>query len=268
MISKIFLSLTDYPFFRRLVWKPIYELLSKKFNNHDWHFMNYGYMPLENELPITLSKDEEIHRCAIQLYHYLASKIELDGLQVLEVGSGRGGGARYVKKYLKAQKMVGVDIAHNAIKFSRKTHAADGLHFLQGNAEKLPFANETFDVILNVESSHAYGSVPKFLQEVKRVLRKGGYFLCTDLRSPEGMKNLREKLVNSGLELLEEDIISDNVVKAIEYEELIKKRRIEENVPKWFQNAFKEFAGVQGSEIHRGLKSNQLVYHTFVLMNV
>jgi ubiquinone/menaquinone biosynthesis C-methylase UbiE len=267
MIPKVFLNLTNYAFFRRLVWKPIYEVLAKTLNYDDWHFMNYGYMPFEPESPIILTNNDEIHRCSIQLYHFLATQIDLKGLQVLEVGSGRGGGASYIKKYLGVKKMVGMDIAHNAVKFSRKTHVTEGLFFVQGNAEKLPFDDGSFDVILNVESCHAYGSVPKFLKEVKRVLCKNGHFLCTDIRSPEGMNTLRNHLLNSGLKLIKEDVISSNVVKAIEHEEAIKKKRIEENVPRWLQNTFKEFAGVKGSEIHEGLKSSELVYHSFVLIN-
>ncbi|HET9745110.1 MAG TPA: class I SAM-dependent methyltransferase, partial [Chitinophagaceae bacterium] len=259
-------SLTDYAFFRRLVWKPIYEVLARKLNFDDWHFMNYGYMPAESESAVMLASNEEMHRCSIQLYHYLATQIEIKGTDVLEVGSGRGGGARYIKNQLGPKRMVGMDIAKNAIKFSCKTHVIDGLSFVQGNAEKIPFEQETFDVILNVESCHAYGSVPKFLKEVKRVLRNGGYFLCTDIRSPVGMDTLRNQLLNSGLKLIRESVISSNVVKAIEYEEAIKKKRIEDNVPKWFQNMFKEFAGVKGSEIHTGLKSSGLVYHSFVLI--
>jgi ubiquinone/menaquinone biosynthesis C-methylase UbiE len=112
---------------------------------------------------------------------------------------------------------------------------AEGLFFVQGNAEKLPFDDGSFDVILNVESCHAYGSVPKFLKEVKRVLCKGGHFLCTDIRSPEGMNALRNHLLNSGLSLIKEDVISNNVVKAIEHEEVIKQKRIEENVPNGFK---------------------------------
>lgn len=267
MISKLFLNLTNYAFFRRLVWKPIYEVLAITLNYDDWHFMNYGYMPVTHESPIALTTNEEIHRCSIQLYNFVVTQIDLTDAEVLEVGSGRGGGARYIKKYLNVRKMVGMDIAHNAVKFSRKTHLVDGLYFVQGNAEKMPFDDACFDVIINIESCHAYGSIPRFLNEVRRVLRKGGHFLCTDIRSPEGMNNLRNYLLNSGLRLIKEDVISDNVVNAIEFEEAVKQKRIEDNVPKWFQNMFKEFAGVKGSEIHTGLKSNELVYHSFVLAN-
>ena len=35
-----------------------------------------------------------------QLYHYVAAAVDLDGKKVLEVGSGRGGGANYVTRVL------------------------------------------------------------------------------------------------------------------------------------------------------------------------
>jgi len=265
MIANIFLSLTDYPFFRRLVWKPIYENLAKRIKTEGWHFMNYGYQPSEKEPSLDLHQCDEINRYPIQLYHYLASRVELNGLEILEVGSGRGGGANFVKKYHCPNKVIGIDIAHNAVKLSRQVHTTEGLYFLQGNAEKIPFNDESFDAVLNVESCHAYGSVPIFLKEVKRILKPGGYFLCTDMRSPTGLQTLRNNLLKSGMEIIEEEDVSKNVVKAIEQEEPFKKERIKRSIPKWLQKAFSEFAGVLGSKIHTDLRDGILLYYRFVL---
>ncbi len=265
MVAKIFLSLTDYPVFRRIMWKPIYEWLAKKFDFNEWHFMNYGYSPFEHEKKLNLNPEDEIHRYAIQLYHYLVSKVKIEGMDVLEIGSGRGGGCNYIKRYFNPRKITGLDIANNAVNFSKQTHNQKGLYYKQGNAEALPFENDYFDVVINVESCHAYGSVPKFLSEVKRVLCDGGYFLCTDLRSPDGIITLRNNLSGSGLELLEEEVITENIVRAISEEEAIKIMRIKKLVPKRFQKLFKEFAGVKGSQIHAALSTGQLVYHRFVL---
>jgi ubiquinone/menaquinone biosynthesis C-methylase UbiE len=160
-------------------------------------------------------------------------------MDVLEVGSGRGGGCNYIKRYFNPRKVTGLDIAINAVNFSKQTHRQKGLYYKQGNAEELPFEDEYFDVIINVESCHAYGSVPNFLAEVKRVLCTGGYFLCTDLRSPDGMITLRRNLVNSGLDLIEEDIITDNVVRAISEEEATKMTRINNLCPRNFRNFLK-----------------------------
>ena len=64
MLAKLFLGLTDYPIFRRIMWKPIYEWLARKFDFNDWHFMNYGYSPFEHEKRLKLNPEDEIHRHA------------------------------------------------------------------------------------------------------------------------------------------------------------------------------------------------------------
>lgn len=267
MIAKLFLSLTDYPFFRRIIWKPLYETLAGKFKITDWEFMNYGYTPFEYEKALVLKEKDEINRYPLQLYHYLAATVDVSQKEMLEVGSGRGGGAAYIENYLQPKAYTGLDIAFNAVKLANNQHANGNLKFMQGNAEELPFDDENFDVVINVESCHAYGSVPVFLKEVKRILRKGGYFLCTDIRGPEGMALLKEQLLATGMTLLKEEDITRNVVKAIELEDPGKQKRIEEGIPKWFQKTFSEFAGVKESKIHTDLQKRELIYYRFVMQN-
>jgi len=265
MIAQSFLKLTDYPSFRRIIWKPLYEILAKKIKTPEWQFMNYGYVPSSAEGRLDLYPEDEINRYSLQLYHYLVSQVHVTGSEILEVGSGRGGGANYIKRYLKPANITGLDIAHQAVKLANNNYATKGLHYVQGNAENLPFANENFDVVINVESCHAYGSVPVFLKEVKRVLRPGGYFLCTDMRSPNGMNTLRNNLVITGMNMTVDQDITLNVVDAIDMEETIKQKRISENIPRWLAKPFKEFAGVKGSKIHEDLNNGSLVYHRFVM---
>jgi ubiquinone/menaquinone biosynthesis C-methylase UbiE len=264
MIAQLFFKCIDYPAFRRVFWKPVYEAIAK-IKVDDWQFMNYGYVPFTSENEIKLLSEDEINRYPLQLYHYLVSLLEVSGTDMLEVGSGRGGGANYIKKYLKPKNITGLDIARNAVKLANEKHSADGLQFVQGNAENLPFGDESFDVVINVESCHAYGSVPAFLKEVQRVLKPGGYFLCTDMRSPNGMQTLKNNLLATGMHLAIQEDITENVVHAIELDEMVKQKRISDSIPKWLTKLFKEFAGVQGSKIHRDLKSCALVYHRFVL---
>ncbi|HUS01189.1 MAG TPA: class I SAM-dependent methyltransferase [Chitinophagaceae bacterium] len=265
MIAPLFLKLTEFPAFRRIIWKPVYETIAKKIKAPHWHFMNYGYVPFPSEETLWLHREDEINRYSIQLYHYLISKVDVIDKDILEVGSGRGGGSAYINKYLKPKMIIGLDIAHNAIKLANENHSVKSLKFVQGSAENLPFPDETFDVVINVESCHAYGSVQAFLKEVKRVLRPGGYLLCTDMRSPNGMKTLKNNLLGTGMRLAKEEVITENVITAIEHEENMKQKRISENIPKWLLKAFKEFAGVKGSQIHMDLKNGSLVYHRFIL---
>ncbi|MBS1920925.1 MAG: hypothetical protein JST17_11790 [Bacteroidetes bacterium] len=139
MIAKAFLNLTDYPFFRRLVWKTIYEAMTINLKIFNWYFMNYGYAPSGNKIFLRLKDKDEINRYPLQLYHYLASKIKLEGLDVLEVGIGRRAGCSFLKGYLSPWKITGLDIAAKAVKLSQQSHKQRGLYFKQGNAGAYPY---------------------------------------------------------------------------------------------------------------------------------
>jgi len=73
-----------------------------------------------------------------------------------------------------------LDLNPSIVELCRKRHKLPGLDFVQGDAQDLPFADETFDAVINVEASHQYPDFARFLGEVARVLRPGGHFLYTD----------------------------------------------------------------------------------------
>jgi ubiquinone/menaquinone biosynthesis C-methylase UbiE len=268
MISWIFLELTEYAWFRRIVWKPVYQALASKFPTDTWSFMNYGYATHSHEDKLVLAEKDEIHRYAIQHYHYLAIKTLIKDKDILEVGSGRGGGSYYIATNLHPKSMTGMDLASKAVELCNKNFISHNLKYIAGNAEKIPLENNSRDVVINVESCHAYGSVDNFLAEVKRVLRPGGYLLLTDLRGIPGKELLTNKLKDSGMEMIEEEDITLNVVNAIEEEDKAKWKRIRQSVPKWLHNYFGEFAGSVGSQTHKQLKNRDLVYFRFVLRKI
>lgn len=265
MIRLIIKAFKRFAWFKRLNAKITYELLAKRVPAEDWQFMNYGYVPNENEPPISLPDDPKIQKYPMQMYHYLAAKAEIKGKTVLEVGSGRGGGARYVAGSFQPASYTGMDIAQSAVDLANKMNALPNVRFIQGSAESIPLTDSSIDVVLNVESCHAYGSVDKFLSEVKRVLKPGGYLLLVDFRDVANMDLLRQQLHNSGMEVLEEEDIAPNVVKAMEAEDKAKRERIKQLFPPRWQELFGEFAGVVGSRIHTNLKNKTRLYHRFVL---
>lgn len=144
-------------------------------------FFNFGY---EEDPPMGLSLDpsDEPNRYCIQLYHQTASQVDLTGKKVLEVSCGAGGGASYIKRNLGPASYTGLDLNPASIELCRQRHQIPGLDFVQGDAQNLPFPDESFDAVVNVEASHQYPDVPGFFAEVARVLRPGGHFLYTDSR--------------------------------------------------------------------------------------
>jgi ubiquinone/menaquinone biosynthesis C-methylase UbiE len=269
MIKMIIHALKRYAWFKRFNAKVTYELLAKHIPVEEWQFMNYGYAPNSNELSLDLPENPNIQRYPLQMYHYLAIKADIEGKEILEVGSGRGGGARHIAGTLKPKFYTGMDLAQSAVDLANKIHPLPNLKFIQGSAEAIPLPDDSIDVVVNVESCHAYGSVDKFLSEVKRVLKPGGRLLLVDFRNEknvENMSTLKAQLRNSGLKMLEEENITSNVIRSIEAEDDTKKKRIEKLIPKKWQSLFSEFAGVVGSRFYETLKNGTRQYYRFSLV--
>lgn len=266
MLRRIMFLLKRFAWFKRLNAKITYELLAKHVPAEDWQFMNYGYVPNSSEPPLDLPVDKAMkQRLPLQMYHYLALKKELKGKQVLEVGSGRGGGARHLAAHFQPTSYVGMDLAQNAVDLANRLHILPNLKFIQGSAESIPIADNSIDIVMNVESCHAYGLPEKFLQEVKRVLKPGGYLLMVDFRSDNNMPVFQQQIRRSGLQLLEEEDISNNVIRSIEEEDEAKTTRIKQLIPQKWQKLFAEFAGVVGSRFYLTLKDGSRRYFRFVL---
>src|SRR5215470_5793723 len=218
MVADAFLwILNRTPALRRALWRVFFDLLASRFHNVGWWtLMNYGYAEAGGtSRSFDLQPQDEAERYPIALYRHVATLAPLVGRDVLEVGSGRGGGASYVARYLKPRRMVGLDLSGQAVAFSNRQHVTSNLHFQKGDAERLPFADDSFDSVINVESSFCYPSIDRFFGEVKRVLRPGGYLHYTDLRLAHEVDGWKDAIERSGLEVLVERDITANVIEAL-----------------------------------------------------
>lgn len=254
------------PRFRKVTAKFMYQVMGRFLKQDNWTFMNYGFSVInENDAVPVLDETDEECRLSFQLYHHLASEVDLQNKTVLEVGSGRGGGAKMIKKYHGPLKVVGLDYSGQAINLCNRNITQEGLTFVKGDAENLPFSPESFDAIINVESSHCYDSMKKFLHEVHKVLRPGGHFLFTDFRYSHEMENLENHITESGLKVLKKRDITSNVVKALDEDNDRRMRDISENVPKLFIGQFREFAGVKSSVAYKQLGNRTYIYMSYIL---
>jgi SAM-dependent methyltransferase len=228
--------------------------------------MNYGFIDPDPSSPvIPLTPEEEPDRCSLQLYHRVAAAVDLAGKDVLEVGCGRGGGAVYVMKHLGPKSVTGVDLCIGSVRFCREQYPIVGLTFHKANAERLPFADESFDAVVNIESSHCYRNVGRFFAQVRRVLRPGGFFLFADFRSNAEAELLRKDLAASGLNLLEEENINEGVLLALDHEDARKREFIGTKVPERRRAMFEFFAAVKGSGMYEAFRLGQGEYLRFVL---
>jgi SAM-dependent methyltransferase len=266
LLMRAALSLsTQSAAFKRFLWRRWYQYLAG-YQVADWSFMNYGYASLRpGESPLALSPEDEANRYSIQLYHHVASRVPLEGRDVLEVGCGRGGGAAFVKRYLRPRTMTGVDFSPKAVQGCRQRYRQQGLTFLAGDAEALPLESQSFDAVMNVESSHCYGSMPAFLGQVRRVLRPGGHFLFADLRSKEDEPRLQRNLAESGMTIVEQEDITANVVAALTRDSRRKLALLEQHGNQRLMSVFRQFAAIEGSGVYEGFRNGSAVYLRYVL---
>jgi ubiquinone/menaquinone biosynthesis C-methylase UbiE len=201
--------------FTQRVQKFIYRYATRRLDGDDVVFLNYGYEE-DPAMDVPLSASDEPNRYSIQLYHSTATQVDLNGKRVLEVGCGHGGGASYLLRTLHPASYTGLDLNPAGIDFCRNRHKLAGLEFRQGDAEDLPFANQSFDVVINIESSHLYPRFPCFLAEVARVLRPGGHFLYADTRTSYAIAGWEEALANAPMRMVSERGINAEVMRAME----------------------------------------------------
>ena len=226
--------------------------------------MNYGFQPPQGS-DVVLQPADEPDRLPIELYRRVVSDVDLAGARVLEVGSGRGGGASWLARYCAPAQVTGTDFSPPAVDLCRRVHArVANLDFAIGNAERLPFEAAAYDAVVNVESSHCYGYMESFIDEAIRVLRPGGHFLFADFRVRGEMDTLDALLESrKGWTRIAREDITAGVVAALEASDAVKRRWIEQGVGPRFRKAAGEFAGLVGGEMYRRFSERELLYYRY-----
>jgi len=247
------------PGLQRLLIRGGYAVVNRWLDDIQASCMNYGYAPLDGDV----TGDDTPERYSHALYAHVASAAPLAGREVLEVGCGRGGGAAYVAQRFDVARLAGVDFSEQAVRFASEHHRDPRLRFIQGDAEQLPFPDASFDAVLNVESSHCYPSVPRFLAEACRVLRPGGALLFADLRMKDQIDELRDQIRDAGLRIAEEERITRNVARALELDTPRRADLLRRRVPRPLRGYVMNFFGMSGSDVHRALRDGDLEYVRF-----
>lgn len=251
---------------RRPMWRVWHKLLIMFDNEKSVNFMNYGYAPVNGDSPVTLKKEDESNRFCIQLYDHVVREVDLENKRVVEVGSGRGGGADYIARYYKPVKYTGVDISSGVIDFCNKFYKVPGLSFKVGRAERIPVESESHDAVVNVESARCYSDIDVFFSEVHRILQPGGHFLFADMMEKGHVADIRDRLVKSGFQIAKERNITKNVARGLEYDTLRRESIIQTKIPGFLRKSFAAFAGTKGTRRFDSFVNGQFEYWSFVLV--
>jgi SAM-dependent methyltransferase len=179
-------------------WRSFYDLLSRRLENVGLadvsFFLNYGYAPIDsnNETPFVI-REGTFNANSVRLVFEVIGSLDLNDCTIVEIGCGRGGNSALVAEKFSAQ-VIGIDMSSEAIAFCSRRHVSPSIDFRVGDALDIPLDDGSCDAVINVESSHSYGNLPKFLSQVRRICRSGGWFLHTDFLSPEDWEYVRMRL--------------------------------------------------------------------------
>lgn len=96
---------------------------------------------------------------------------------ILDVCCGNG---KFLHLLKKAQKLVGIDIAPTAVNLAKNTYQSyNNFEFQVMDAHHLNFENETFNIVLLIDSIEHTKNPEKVIQEINRVTKTQGQFLLT-----------------------------------------------------------------------------------------
>jgi ubiquinone/menaquinone biosynthesis C-methylase UbiE len=257
----------------RLAADPFWKFLAKYYypfvTRHgaaDVAFLNWGYEE-DPPMALPLAPSDEPDRFCIQLYHRTATQVDLSGKRVLEVSCGHGGGAAYLVRTLRPASYTGLDLNPDGIDMCRKRHILPGLDFVQGNADDLPFADQSFDAVINIEASHCYPSLPRFLAEVARVLRPGGHFLYADIRRRNHFARWEAQLAAAPMQLVSKRVIDDEVRRGMEMNLPRSQQMFTRRTPPFLRRAVRSAVGATVAKMCRGLESGETSYRMYCFTN-
>ena len=126
-----------------------------------------------------------LHPGGLELTGHLGTMLGLnDTDQALDIACGRGASAVYLARRFGCH-VTGLDFGSDNIAASENHASTEGVSLLtsfhHGDAEQLPFKDNTFDVIISECSFCTFTGKTKAAQEMARVLRSGGRLGITDI---------------------------------------------------------------------------------------
>ncbi len=125
---------------------------------------------------------------------YLIQKIAATGEEhALEVAAGTCICGRALAPYVKDITCLDMteEMLAQGIRLAEESHI-ENIYFQSGNAEKLPYEPETFDLVITRLSFHHFDNPEKPFEEMKRVLKKGERWWSGIWKLP---RSLYEKLM-------------------------------------------------------------------------
>ena len=120
------------------------------------------------------------------------------GVKLLEVSPGSGVFQRFLREHITGTgELVALDLSMNMLRQCQKRNADLNLHLVHGNAQYLPFDDDSFDALFHFGGVNLFNDPGQALQEFVRVVKKGGLVSWGDEGfSPNYPNNFRREMLS------------------------------------------------------------------------
>ena len=139
----------------------------------------------------------------MQRYQFAPTYVE--GKSILNVGCGFGYGTWILAQY-GPTSVLGLDIDNATIKEAEARYKGDIVRFKLADAQQLPLADASYDIVVSLENIEHLPAPLKFVQEAQRVLKPEGLLIIsapnTSTHNNEGLP----QAASSGIAHLEIDL--------------------------------------------------------------
>ena len=109
--------------------------------------------------------------------------------RVLDVGCGTGALSEQLLAALPDCRLTGIDLSPAMVERARIRLAARA-EVIEGDAERLPFHDESFDLVVCNDSFHHYPDPDRAAFQMWRVLRRGGTLVMGDAWQPAPARSI------------------------------------------------------------------------------
>ena len=142
----------------------------------------YGYNPRKN-------------------YHKILSRLKLNKDSLIDIGCGTGEVLNIINNTYPNTKLYGLDISKDMIKVAKKKDKSKRIEYVVGDAENIPYKDNSFDILITSESFHHYPNPSKAINEFHRVLKNNAKLILCDMYRPFGIRHIMNiifKFINTG----------------------------------------------------------------------
>ncbi len=122
-----------------------------------------------------------IYRMCRKDYPDVLAELEKEPFNdLLDCGCGTAPMLTLLHEKYPEKHYTGIDLTPKMIEVAQSKHM-EGVDLVVGDCENLPFADDSYDVVICCQSFHHYPNVQDFFNSVYRVLRPGGRLILRDM---------------------------------------------------------------------------------------